>query len=321
MITRSSTASNIQYNKEEIYLQSFTIEHELSLTDIQLLQSHNYLSNTPIQCKQHKQELTFCERRAAPDGWEYRCSKCPTDSSISLRTNTMLFNKKYSFPQLITIIRLMENKASWSIIAKEAQLSKRTVSRIYDQLVTRMQKKLDTILFTNEYIFDKNSNIQIDEAKVKWQGDTMEYCFSDRVEQENGDWILGIADKTSDKVYFSCITDRKANSIIEVIEDVVEHGATITTDALSTYEVLNQNYTHLVINKKRDGFCSCKHYPGTHINVNYCECHWCQLRKLAHLKSITHPQHVPHLVIEYMFRSYNCNFFDIIKTVKVIIRI
>lgn len=314
MFTRQQEQSVKAYDKEESYLQSFSREHKLTQSDVALLAKHGYLSYSEQQCEKHKQQLTLSKRERHPDGWELHCSKCRSDATISIRINNpMLYQKHYSIPELMTIVRLIENKANWNVIAKEAQIGKKTVSRIYEQLILRMQKKLDELLYASDYTFDKNSDIQVDEAKLKWQGKKLQYSFSDRGEQEKGDWILGFTEKKTKRVYFRCVLNRKAEELIDVIEEIVEPGATITTDALATYECLKQNYIHKICNKKLFGFCTCSCIDHLHINVNCIECQWKYLRALAHSKSISHPEHVPHLVLEYMFRSYKCDFFQLIK--------
>ncbi len=55
---------------------------------------------------------------------------------------------------------------------------------------------------------------------------------------------------------------------------------------------------HKICNKKLFGFCSCSFIDQLHINC--IECEWKQIRLLAHQKGVNHPEHVPHLILEYI---------------------
>jgi hypothetical protein len=313
MLRRSHTHTKEQYSVEEQSIHAWTVEHDVTKEDVELLLQHGYLKYNTLQCSQHNTQYSLCKRSKTKDGWELRCSKCKSHSSKSIRINSIFENRKYSIPQLITVVRLMQNKADWNTMITESHLSKNTIDSIFEQLVDRMKPELEKYLYENDVIFNNKSQLQIDEAKMNWEGDTMKYNFSEKVEQEHGQWVIGMVDILTKKVYFECCPNRSNESLIETIADVVEPGATITTDALSTYECLSTNYTHLTINKSQDGFCSCTNNANTHIHVNNIECQWCNLRRLGRKKSITHPQHVPHLVLEYMYRTYNGCFFELLK--------
>ena len=218
--------------------------------------------------------------------------------------------KKKSIPTLFSILRKMSLLNSYLSIEIESHVAYNTIQSIEKDLTRRMDKWLtDHISF--EPMFFKNETVQIDEAKIKWEANGPDFAFeNDGEHKEKGEWILGLINSMGNKVYFQCVKDRSAQSLLDPIEDQVERDATIYTDALSTYQGLHKKYTHKIINKQLNGFCSCRDFPGTHINVNQIECQWKHLRAFLRERHIIHPSSVPSALIQYMFKFYHGCIFD-----------
>lgn len=268
---------------------------------------HHYLNYNQLQCELHSKQYSLGSFPQESDGWGLYCSSCGTGFCKSIRTNSWFANKNLTIPQLITIIRLLNLNAGYSTIESEAGVCYHTI--IEQELAIKIQQWIDE----NIQLEPMFNSIEIDEAKIKWEAETIQYSFDNEGDTLKGDWIIGLVNRTHTKIYFECVQDRTADSLLDCIYDQVEDNATVYTDALSTYNGINNNSTHKIINKKVDGFCSCKNYPGTHINVNRVECAWRHLRFFLHEKHIIHPHRVPQALLEYMFKFYKGNMFNLIK--------
>jgi hypothetical protein len=135
MLRRSHTHTKEQYSVEEQSIHAWTVEHDVTKEDVELLLQHGYLKYNTLQCSQHNTQYSLCKRSKTKDGWELRCSKCKSHSSKSIRINSIFENRKYSIPQLITVVRLMQNKADWNTMITESHLSKNTIDSIFEQLI------------------------------------------------------------------------------------------------------------------------------------------------------------------------------------------
>jgi transposase-like protein len=175
---------------------------------------------------------------------------------------------------------------------------------------------LEFSLFNVNYVFTKGMEVEIDEAYMWWTGAEYDVAWEDVTEHEGGKWVVGIIDSGRTRLYLYCVEGRTVEDIIEVIEDVIEPGTTIHTDALNTYDALDENYSHYVINKKQEGFSKwISPAPRGWINVcvNNIEETWKDLRSLSHRRMLNRPADVPMLCIEFMYRWHELSWYDLIK--------
>ena len=81
--------------------------------------------------------------------------------------------------------------------------------------------------------------------------------------------MLGLRSRFNDKVFLRPIEDRTTASVVDPILAHVELGATIISDALSSYQELTPDgYRHHVINKAQEGFSRYQADFDEKVNVN-----------------------------------------------------
>jgi hypothetical protein len=92
--------------------------------------------------------------------------------------------------------------------------------------------------------FLSNEQIEIDEMIEEWK---------DSGDSESA--IFTMVSRQTGLVHIEAVRDKAGGSLLPVIYNHVQPGATIISDAWSAYKVLSQrSYQHKVINKQADGF-------------------------------------------------------------------
>jgi len=176
-----------------------------------------------------------------------------------------------------------------------------------------MENWLEREKFNEEFMFTRFQLMEIDECYMKWKGEPVNYSFLDSPERETGKWVLGLISRDRSKVWFYCMEDGTKNYLLDPIRDVVEPNSTILTDAYHVYDQLDNEFHHLKINKKREGFARTDEKSNIRVHVNLCENLWKNVRALAHDRHLNRPEDVPLLLIEFMFRFYQGTVMELIK--------
>lgn len=288
----------------------------MNMSTITALQRFGILLETPPTCTHCSRQMVLRHTTNTSDNVEWVCASRPKQHHLSVRTGTWLADKKKPLVLYFSIIRLLQNKAPHVLIAEELQVSVKLVRRVWLSLVRRMNDVLELSLFNVNYVFTKGMEVEIDEAYMWWTGEEYQIEWEDVTEQQGGKWVVGIIDRGRTRLYLYCVEGRTVEDMIEVIEDVVEPGTLIYTDAVNTYDALDENYRHYVINKKKEGFSKWISPPSVgwiDVCVNKIEETWKDLRSLSHRRMLNRPANIPMLCIEFMYRWHELNWYDLIK--------
>jgi hypothetical protein len=122
--------------------------------------------------------------------------------------------------------------------------------------------------------------------------------------------------RTRTRCFILCVTDRTASSLVEPIEDMVEEGAPVFSDALGVYHHLDGTYRHWMINKKKEGFARRAHGERgetVNVHVNNIESLWSKVRDLARQRHLNSSADAPYLCIEFMYRFYHDDLYELIQ--------
>lgn len=217
------------------------------------------------------------------------------------------------------MLKLLSAKASFSFIAGQTSISHSHLREIYVCLTQRMGEYLDAFVFDRDPLFEINDEVEIDEAYMHWRHRIVDLDWGRPEESQTGDWVVGLISRPREGIHqrlrLFCARGRKKSHLIPEIEDSIESGARVFTDALSTYKVLKDDYRLFVINKKEEGFSKIIHpyrVGEINVNVNTIEGQWRWLRSLARKRGLNNPSDVPYLCIEYMYNFYGFSWFDLL---------
>jgi len=88
--------------------------------------------------------------------------------------------------------------------------------------------------------------VEIDESKFGKR----KYHRGKRVD---GVWVFGGIDRETKACFFSCVEDRKADTLVKLIKDNILPGTTIISDCWKGYSSLkDQGYQHLTVNHSKE---------------------------------------------------------------------
>ena len=225
------------------------------LIDVQKLRPHQFCD----QCNAYM-ELKPCVATIYRDGC---CWVCPTTPHYrSVRTNSILHNRKISFSSFLHLLWLFCNGASVSACARILSKNTKTVRSLYKALRQCMAEDLMDQNGGRTKIGGPGHIIEIDESKFGKR----KYNRGRRVV---GKWILGgYCQTTGDCFLVECSgSKRDHHTLLRLIKQNVALGTIILTDKWKGYNPLSSHgYTHLTVNHRR-GFVD----PQTGVHTNTCE--------------------------------------------------
>ena len=293
-------------------LRNITIKTELTVELIDELNQLKLLDCSNIQCNVHHTKLQLAINNQSTDGFELRCHRCRSGNKHSIRINSWFSNHHFSITTGIQIINSLAAHSTIESISKDTQVDRHTIYDIYSDLTSRMAKFNEN----NRPFFTKDSIVEIDESHFKWKVDSDNVDCVDGCEEGEGDWLLGIVERGQNRCWIHPIESRSKESIIPIINELVEKGTTIMTDKLETYNLLDKEYKHYSINKKQEGFYKLGRTRSTDISTQSIESLWSKLRTFSRSKKHSNVNSVHRIVHEFIYDRFNISFFNLIKASK-----
>jgi hypothetical protein len=271
-----------------------------------------YRFNLPSANSCH-QNMHLEKDRSRVDLSQLRYVSCGIRQSV--RHGHPLFSKHFRIPlpTLFHIVRSLYESRQQKYIAAETQLDPSTIQEIHADYSELWRLHNDS----HPIIFPSNDVVEIDEKKLRWHLGF--YDPDPNAMIVEGEWVLGLVGRESKKVYMVSVIGRSEDDLIPTIERRVEKGATIITDKLSTYNILNaKGYTYRFIKKndkknKKISFARDDIGLGLRIHVNTIEGQWQKIEdELIHHHSV-YGNRVACLLHEYMFKRNRGDFLDLLK--------
>jgi hypothetical protein len=288
-------------------LNRCTYQQSTTKDFIEQLGQQHYLHIDDAHCSSCHQNMELEHHKRRLDGRLLRCRPC--DQRRSIRHGTFFaMHNKIPLPTFFHIIRSLYEGRLQRFIAAETQLSCTTIERIHHDYTELCQKYNDD----HPIIFDRNDIVEIDEKKLRWHLGLYDHDPNAMVVE--GEWVLGLFGRNSKKVYMLPVIGRGYDDLIPIIERRIEKGATVISDKLPTYNILNaKGYTYRYINKKKDGFARDDAALDLKIHVNSIEGQWQKIEnELIHHHSL-YGNRIASLLHEYLFKVNGGVFLDLLK--------
>lgn len=294
---------------------------------LHFLQKHHLLPLCTIRCCFEYSSGKQCENMLElKESTIYKLDRYELNCKIhgghrSIRTNSWFAASRLPLTQLLYIFHLLRSGAETTAIVnffREVKLYRETVTGILREL----QSKMLSILIKNHIpSFDPGDELEIDEMWMDWKQWDKRVGRDSRLAQwEGGQWIIGLINRARTKLWIECIPNRKKDTIQKVVDPLLKSWLLrcprIHTDALKSYDYLEKENTHYVINKAQDGFAikETTFWGNTiNVNVNAIENLWRHLR--SHLRkrhAYSSPQFAQLYIAEFMYNWYKLNWFDLI---------
>lgn len=158
----------------------------------------------------------------------YRCYRC--NASSSLLTGTIYARTKLTPKEFILVIYMFSCYYGRKKTAFETGVSESTVTNIF----TTMRNACEKFLMDGdiEPVGGPGHVLEIDETLV-----SRRKYNKGRVVKEN--WLFGGIDRVTNEIFAFLVDDRRANTLLEVIEECILPGTTIISDEWASYKRLH----------------------------------------------------------------------------------
>ena len=266
--------------------------------DVELIRPHQFCED----CHSYMQ-LKTCSRRKFSDGY---CWTCPeAEHYRSVRTGSILENRKISFSCFLHLLWLFCNRASACDAARILSMHAKRVRSLFRSLRQCMAEDLMQNGVSTK-IGGPGHILEIDESKFGKR----KFNSGRRVV---GKWVLGGCSRTTGECFLvECPNNRRNHhSLLRLIKLHVHAGTTILTDRWKGYRHLHRHgYTHLTVNHRR-GFID----PQTGVHTNTCEGMWFHAKRHmrgGHGRTRTDSAALEIALCEFMWlKKYNITRSDI----------
>lgn len=279
-----------------IYNQIEDIEpnEQMNIGLLNFLQINRYLQSQPLKCELCDDDMKInYNKNVKKDHYAYNCTRC--GNYKSLRINSFFFNSNLSIPIILNIIKMLQGSVPRQFIAKQLKINKQTVTTQYIKLM----KYCARYNLSHPVYYLASDTIEVDEMIEEWKDGI-----------ENGSAIFGMVGRNSGLVHIEAVRDKSSGTLIPIIKQHTQLGATIISDAWTGYKILPVHYyTHKIINKAKEGFSRTEDQTNTVIHVNRVENLWAFVRKTIEHHSHLISTHGKLIVAECMYRKNFKNFF------------
>lgn len=236
-------------------------------------------------------ENILCPRCSSPNPYKtnvgFKCSNNTCYFKFNARYKSVFSNSKLPLRTWFNFIfyqALNKKNTSSHQQAKNIGITQKTM--------WGMAHKLRSVLFQDENIV-LDGIIEIDEAFLskgnkwtRWGG------ISTRKAP-----IIGLIERGGGKLIVKTIEDRKRSTILNIINQYVNPGATIYTDGAPVYRILNKNYIHDFVDH------SSHEYVKGEVHTNNIERVWRMLKSnIRHAHHSINEKHVQIYCDELVYR-------------------
>lgn len=270
----------------------------------QWLVQHNFLNSF---CKLCAQPMTVVDStKFHLDKVCFWCDRCCV--SVSVRQHTIWEKKHLSLEVCFHLLIAFKSKASCAVASREWGVSKVSVGKLFYEF-----KMLVVTFMKNPYIhkmlnFTKSGNgiYEIDESIIV------------HVKTTSGtkiQWIFGIYEQETGKVFLERIANRKAQTLIPLIKKHVPFWSVVCTDSLTSYNSLNKRYFHYKVDHNIGDYSHEDKLPtGKHFTVttNSIEQIWNSLKGPIHPKKKTIKE-IDRQIQMLMFNQMKFPFENLVK--------
>jgi len=176
----------------------------------------------------------------------WKCRKC--EKSTSILSKSIFSHSKLSISKVLQIIYFWSHNHTVKATSHETSVSEQTISAIFRQIKHACFLIMQTEKETQ--IGGPNTIVEIDETLI-----TKRKYNQGRVLSEN--WVFGGICRQTKEIFIESVPDRKATTLIPLIEKHIKTGTTIHSDKWTSYNLLDQEpysqkYDHKSVNHKEN---------------------------------------------------------------------
>ena len=222
------------------------------------------------------------------DNYKYKCPKCLTTQSI--RKGSFFENSRLTIEEILCVTFCWAAKLSVQSTAIMATVGKNSVSQWFQFL---REKCSEALLQADDYEFGgPGVVVQIDESLVAKR----KYHVGREVNQQ---WVFGLYDTNTKRGHIELVDDRKAETLLPIIQKYVKPGSTIFSDQWAAYRDLQRlGYQHYTVNHSQN-FVD----PVTGTCTNAIEAYWSRVKRNIRLHWLSRRDQLPLRIDEFLLRE------------------
>lgn len=233
------------------------------------------------------------------------CTIC--NHFISIRQNTIWSGKHISLETCFHLLVAFKSKASISVASREWGVSTNSVGKLFYEF-----KSLLVNYMHNPYVIQMRKFTEIDYGI--YEIDESEVV---KVKTPGGikkQWIFGIYERATGKVFLQRIPNRRASTLIPIIKAHVPFWAVVITDSLKSYNSLKKRYFHYSVNHNIGDYSHQDKLPlGQQFTVttNDIEQIWCSFK--GPLAKTTSMKEIDYEILQIEFHQLQIPFEHLVK--------
>jgi len=227
------------------------------------------------------------------------------DVKVSIRHNSWLVDCKLKLELVVELIYLWSQGFTHTEVMHELKLSKKTVTEWF---LFMREARIHAVMENSEQIGGNGIEVEIDESKFG----KPKYLRGHKVE---GQWVFGGREKyNKQKIFMVPVHNRKAKTLLPIIQKWIAPGSIIHSDCWKAYNSLPKlGYTHITVNHSKE-FIN----QQTAACTNSIESDWRHAK--VHMPSYgTHLGDHAGYLAEFMWRRFNTEndkFITLIKDIN-----
>ena len=253
------------------------------LCDTGLVKSHR-------RCPRNgcRRNMSLIRDTSSAENYRFRCPKCKHSQSI--RKGSFFEESKLTIPQILSVIFCWAAKVAVKSAAAITGVHSRSVSQWYQYM---REKCSESLLNCPNYTFGgAGVVVQIDESVVAKR----KYNVGHYVEQQ---WVFGLYDTATKLGHIELVADRRAETLIPIIQKFVLPGTTIFSDQWLAYRQLqNLGYDHKSVNHSQN-FVD----PITGTCTNAIKAYWSRVKRNVRLHWLSRRDQLPLRIDEFLWRD------------------
>lgn len=199
------------------------------------------------------------------DGYCWRCSNKRCNKKVSIRKGSWFSKSNLTLEQIVFLTYFWVRKADQEFVEHELQISSPTIVDWYN---FSREVCIEILEKDSKQIGGPGCTVEIDESKFGKR----KYHKGRKVD---GVWVFGGIERDTKNCFFTCVADRTAETLTEIIKNNIKPGTTIISDCWKAYSKLDQEgFKHLTVNHSVN-FVD----PETGAHTNTIESTWRALKK------------------------------------------
>jgi len=230
--------------------------------------------------------MVLIRDRAKRDGYKFRCSKCRTTQSI--RKGSFFANSRLSIDDILCVTFCWACKLSVKSTAIMACVCPSSVCQWFQFI---REKCSEALINDQDYTFGgPGVVVQIDESVVARR----KYHVGRAVNQQ---WVFGLYDTSTKREHIQLVDDRRAETLIPIIQKYIKPGSTIFSDQWAAYRDLQRlGYVHHTVNHSQN-FVD----PTTGTFTNAIEAYWSRVKRNIRLHWLSRRDQLPLRIDEFLW--------------------